>query len=118
VSDDQCGTVGKTFLPRILGREIGLDYAYARMGDSEDRGVRRVFVDTGDRAKAAAQKARHQILADQTGGAGDDDAFLWHGDFAGARVIPVHAARANMTTAAIVNAATADFEYGSASGSL
>jgi hypothetical protein len=69
-----------------------------------------MFVDTGDRAKTAGEKARDEILADQTGRASDDDAFLCHRRFAGAQVIPRARHGSKMTTAAIVNAATADFE--------
>src|SRR5690349_7667624 len=74
--DDERRAVLETRFPVAVASEIRFDDANARLILGEYGDVLRMLVDSDDRAKTASQKARYEVLADQTGGAGHDDAGI------------------------------------------
>ena len=62
-------------LPVIGVRQIGLDDPDVGMQSSQDRGVGGVFVDRNNVSVMARLETRDQVLADETGRAGNGDAW-------------------------------------------
>src|SRR3954469_6585189 len=79
VTDDERRAVFETGLPAVVDGEIGFDDAHRGLILREYRRVLRMLVDADNRAKPASQEAWYEVLPDQTGCAGHDDALL-HSD--------------------------------------
>jgi hypothetical protein len=63
-------------LPVVFGCKIRANHTNGGLGSLQDRGIRWMLVDCGNVTKATAQQAGYEILADQPGGARNDDALV------------------------------------------